>query len=149
MANYKDYIFVLWGDGFDEVAATIFITEFRKAGLRVKVVALTPRRLSGAHGLALGTDMFLEQARRVAHKALCVVLPGSTSRLAQLANDPRLSEFFNLARDNKARFIVGQVDNGDMADLLGGADADVASYPPKEELLEFAREVAGSLAGVG
>ena len=143
MANYKDYIFVSWGDGFDEVAATIFITEFRKAGLRVKVVALTPRRLSGAHGLALGTDMTLEQALRVADKAICVVLPGATSKIAQLTNDPRLSEFFSRARSGEARFIVGQVDNKDMAELMGGPD--VAVYPSRDELLEFAEDVAREL----
>ena len=145
MSKRNSIVFVLWGQGFDEVAAAIFITEFRKAGLQVKVVALTPRRLGGAHGLSLGTDMTLERALRVAHKAICVALPGSTSKLAQLTNDPRLGKFLNLARDNQARFIVGQADNGDMADLPDGAD--VVFYPAKEELVEFAERIVGELGG--
>jgi putative intracellular protease/amidase len=143
MSKRNSYVFVLWGQDFNEVAATIFITEFRKAGLRVKVVALTPRRLSGAHGLSLGTDMTLEQALRVADRAICVVLPGASSRIAQLANDPRLSEFFNLARSNGAQFITGQMDNHDMAELMGGPN--VAVYPSRDGMLEFAEEVAGGL----
>ena len=143
MSKRNSYVFVLWGQDFDEVAATIFVTEFRKAGIRVKVVALTPRRLSGEHGLALGTDMTLEQALRVANKAICVVLPGASSRIAQLANDPRLGEFFSRARSNRARFIVGQIDNRDMAELMGGPDVTV--YPFRDDLLEFAGDVAEEL----
>ena len=40
MTSADGVVFVLWGSQFDEAPATIFITEFRNAGLRVKVVGL-------------------------------------------------------------------------------------------------------------
>ena len=146
MSKRNNIVFVLWGQNFDEVAAAIFITEFRKVGLRVKVVALTPRRLGGAHGLSLGTDMTLEQALKAATKALCVVLPGSTSKLAQLTNDPRLSEFISLARNNQARFITAATNSSNMSDLLGG-NAEIITYPSPDALLEFAEDIAGEWGG--
>ncbi len=62
MPRTQDYVFVLWGDRFEEVAATIFVAELRQAGLRVKVVSLTRRRVNGGHGLALLPDLTLEEA---------------------------------------------------------------------------------------
>ena len=61
MTKPVQYVFVLWGKGFYEASATIFVTELRRAGLRVKVVGLTQRRTSGAFGLALVPDVTLDQ----------------------------------------------------------------------------------------
>ena len=47
MSQFGDYIFVLWGNGFDETTATIFITELRRVGLPVKLVGLSQRRSAG------------------------------------------------------------------------------------------------------
>ena len=43
MTISDSHIFVLWGNGFDEAMTAIFVTELRRAGLRVKVVGLTQR----------------------------------------------------------------------------------------------------------
>ena len=56
MSKPDNYIFVLWADKFEEVTATVFITELRKAGLRAKLVGLTRQQTSGAYGLALAPD---------------------------------------------------------------------------------------------
>ena len=38
MSRTRNYMFVLWADRFDESAATVFVTEFRIAGLCTKLV---------------------------------------------------------------------------------------------------------------
>jgi hypothetical protein len=148
MSKFSDYVFVLWGDQFEEVAATIFVTELREAGLRVKVVGLTPRRISGAYGLALVPDLTLDQALSLAAKAVCLVIPYRSRGLKRLKNDPRLRDFFSRVQANKARFVIGQLNGDDLANLdLFPISADnVVVYPDKEELVEFARELAGSLS---
>lgn len=100
------HIFILWGDRFEEAAAATFATEFRKAGLSVKVVGLHGLRSSGRHGLVLSSDLTLGDALALANKALCVVIPCSASTLKQIENDPRVADFFRLAQANQARFVV-------------------------------------------
>ncbi len=46
MSDYQNYVFVLWGEQFDELAAVVFVTELRDIGLCVKIVGLTLRRIN-------------------------------------------------------------------------------------------------------
>ena len=62
MSRTRHYMFVLWADRFDESAATVFVTEFRIAGLRTKLVSLVSHASAGAYGLALAPDLTLDQA---------------------------------------------------------------------------------------
>jgi hypothetical protein len=146
--KFHDYVFVLWGDKFEEAIATIFVTELREAGLRVKVVGLTPQRISGLHGLALVPDLTLDQALPLASQAMCLVIPNAASGLKRLKNDPRLREFFAIARANRAKFIIGSSGQADLADLGLGpiAEESLVVYPEHEGLVEFARELGGSLS---
>ena len=50
MPKANQYAVVLWGRGFEEVAAATFTTELWRAGFKVKVVGLTLRPAKGAHG---------------------------------------------------------------------------------------------------
>ena len=62
MSDTKKYVFVLWGDGFDEATATTFVTELREVGLPVKIVSLTAHQPKGKRGVALVSDLTLDQA---------------------------------------------------------------------------------------
>lgn len=147
VARMKRYVLVLWGDKFEETAATIFVSELRKAGLRVKVVGLTRQQTKGAHGLGLIPDITLEQALPLAHRTACVVLPCTLPVAQHLKNDPRLHDFLIRADANQARFVVGQLTETDLADLdLGLTIEQVTMYPESEDLVEFARDVASSLS---
>ncbi|NJN98486.1 MAG: DJ-1/PfpI family protein [Anaerolineales bacterium] len=75
MARHRDYVFVLWADQFEEAPATIFVTELREAGLRVKVVGATPAPISGLHGLALVPDLTLDQALTLLAQVICLIIP--------------------------------------------------------------------------
>jgi hypothetical protein len=152
MLKFDDYVFVLWGNQFDEATATIFVTELREAGLRVKVVGLTPRQINGAHGLALVPDLTLDQALPLAPQAICVILPYASRGIKRLRNDPRIREFFHLAyASNRAKFVVGQFNQAAIAKLgLFPVSADnVVVYPGSEDLVAFARQMAKSLLRTG
>ncbi len=146
----KDYIFVLWGDGFDEAVATIFVTELREAGLLVRVVGLTPRKISGARGLALVPDLTLDQALPLASQAICLIVP-STSRWSERYNsDPRLHEFFRQANSNQAKFVIGSFNEiiPTSRELLTLTSENVMVYPEIENIVKFARKTAKFLSSV-
>jgi hypothetical protein len=148
MLKAKDYVFVLWSDGFDEMVATAFVTELREAGLLVKVVGVTLRQISGAHGLALIPDLTLDQALSLAAQATCIVIPSRIGRRKRLSDDPRLRQFFEQASSNQARFITGRWYKTGLAglELPASVEGTVNIYPEMEDIVKFAREIAEQLA---
>lgn len=102
MAGNRDYIFVLWGRGFDEVAATFFVAEMRRRCLLVKVVGVGGSNWRGARGLAIVPDLLLDEALGLAAQANCVIVPCHDGYWRQLANDPRIPEFLAGAARNNA-----------------------------------------------
>jgi hypothetical protein len=143
------YVFVLWGDKFEERAATIFVAELREAGLRVKVVGLTPQQIHGWHGLALVPDLTLDQALSLAASTICLVIPYASPGIKRLKNDPRLADLFLQADAHQARFVLGQVSESELAEagLPPLSSEQVMIYPESEDLVGFARELAGLLVG--
>ena len=147
MSKLYDTIFVLWGDRFEEAAAAILITELRRAGLRVKVVGLSPQPINGLHGLGLWPDLNLDQALSMADQAVCLVIPCAAPNFKRFLNDPRLAEFFERAASNEVRFVVGyfDMDKTRISGLRLPAD-NTLFYPRREYLVEFARRLVGLLA---
>jgi hypothetical protein len=150
MPKSYEYVFVLWGDEFDEVPATVFVSELREVGLRVKIVGLSSQRMSGAHGLALVPDLTLDQALALAPNTICIIIPFASQGIRRLKNDPRLREFCDQAQANQAKFILGRLNETDIADLnlFPPCSTDVMVYPESENLVVFARDVAGLLSPV-
>jgi putative intracellular protease/amidase len=148
MPKSKDYVFVLWGSEFEEMTATIFVTELRRAGLWVKVVGLTRRRSNGVCGLALVPDLTLEEALPLACHTICVVIPCGWPNLKRLKNDPRLPDFFDQAHTNQAKFVIGPLREADLVKLkLFPITSDnVMVYPHQEDLVGFVHELAGLLS---
>lgn len=106
-ARPPQYIFVLWGDQFDEAAAVLAITQLREAGHCVKVVGLNGACVKGAHGLGLLADLTLDQALPLADQAIGVVIPCTITGLARVENDPRVGAFLRKVRGYGVRVIVG------------------------------------------
>lgn len=141
---------MLWGDKFEETTAIIFVTEMRKAGLRVKVIGLSPQRLCGAQGLVLVPDLTLEQALPLADNAICLIIPCASSGTSQLRDIPAWPDFCERACVNNARFVVGPLPETEITDLgLGNVFDKLVIYPDKRDLVEFARQVARSLSVIG
>jgi hypothetical protein len=148
MSKYRDYVFLLWGDGFDEAVATILVTELRKAGLRVKVVGLTPRQIGGAYGLALVPDLTLDQALPLASQAICLIIPSRLSWSKYLHNDPRICQLIEQANPGQTKLVVGTWDEPMQADLAlpENIEENVIIYPETEDIVEFARKTAKLLS---
>lgn len=147
MVNNNDYVFVLCGNDFEEAAASIFVSELREAGLRVKIVGLTAQRISSAHGLTLIPDLTLDQALPLASKTACLIIPYTSGGINRLKNDPRLREFCHQAYTNQTKLVVGQLNDIDIADLalFPANTTDIMMYPDHENLVTFARELVGLL----
>lgn len=147
MAKRTHYNFVLWADHCEETAATIFITELRKAGLRVKVVGLSRKQATGVFGMALVPDLTLEQALPLAAQTRCFIIPCSLQVAQRLKNAPHLQAFLDQARANRAKFVIGQTSGGHWDNLgLPAARDEVVVYPDSSEaLMIFARDMAASL----
>lgn len=144
----REYIFVLWADNFEEVAATVFVSELREAGLRVKIVGLTGLRSRGAHGLVLVPDLTLDQALPLACQASCLVIPCLASNFKSLKNDPRLPKFFEQIQSVQARFVINDSFSAELFDLTfrsGPAPERLLIYPDNQEMVSFARSLVGLL----
>ena len=148
MSKKGQYIFVLWGHKFDEIAATIFTCQLRRDGLRVKLVGLDSQRTIGSHGLGLIPDLTLGRALHLANKASCIVIPCGTTSIKPLANDPRVCGFFAQAQANNARFITSKADQFDTREwnTLSISEAAVLVYPENEELFGYIRGIVGILS---
>ena len=148
MSKPHGYIFVLWGDKFAEVTTTIFTCELREAGLKVRVVGLTPQPIQGRHGLALVPDIMLDQALLLATQVYCLIIPYASSSIQRLINDPRLCELFDQAQANQAKFVINKLNKTEFSNLIWlpeFGDEQILIYPTQAELAQFVRELAGIL----
>jgi hypothetical protein len=147
LSRIPGYVFVLWGDRFEEAEAAIFATELRRAGFPVKLIGLTGEWSTGVHGLALLSDMTLGEAMPLAPKATCIVLPCSVATAKRLQNDPRVLVFLEQANLNNAHFVIKQLDimeKSFVAKLTIPIDR-IRAYIESDDLSEFARSIARTL----
>ena len=134
-------ILVLWGQSFDEIAASIFVCELRRMGKRVKLVGLKHQHIAGQHGLTLVPDLSLGQALEAGKQTPCIIVPAPLAALQQFSYDPRLAELLQLAADNAALLVATASPSDDtphqtnLFDLL--TTLPMMAYPITEELLPF------------
>lgn len=140
----RDYIFVLWAPQFDEIAATIFITQLREAGLRVKVVSPVRQKMPGEYGVALFADYTIEKALRFAPQAITVVIPCGLKG-AKILQDARFFELFEQVHLNEAKFFISDMAEAELKKLdifPSSIDPDdFVVYPRHRQLVEFVRQV--------
>ncbi len=146
MSKQNEYIFVLWGNKFEEITAAIFVAELRKRGFLVKVVGLNPVPIKGANGLALTPDLMLGEALLLAAKTRGVIVPALAQDIAPFKNDPRLKYFLYRTCANQARMIIKGVDETDEAafELFPTTDR-LAVYTAAEDLPGFVHRLTGVL----
>lgn len=124
----------------------IFVTEFRKAGLRTSLVRAAGQSDTGANGLTLVPDMSIDESRALADRAACVVIPCNTPAIQQLRIDPRVGEFLDAALAGDVRLVVGQQAGG-LASLNGtAASAEITLYSDQQSVARLARRLAHQLA---
>lgn len=147
MAKTQDTCFVLWAERFDEAAAVLFVTEFRKAGLRTSLVRAGGQSDAGANGLALSPDMSIDQACALAHRAVCVVVPCDTPAVQQLRSDPRVGEFLDIAQASQSRLVTGQPADSSINWNQLERFASITRYSGRQNIQRVARRLACQLAG--
>lgn len=145
MANY---VFILWGDNFEEEVATIFATELRRTGVGVKIVGLTGLQATGVHGLVIAADLTLGQALPLADKAICVIAPCSAVTLQRSEDDPRLPQFFQRVLANQAHLVVSHssVLKQTSLNTFVTSTTKVTIYSESESLIDLACATAISLS---
>lgn len=138
-------VLVLWGQGFDELAASIFISELRQLGIRVKVVGLNMQQNTGQHGLALVPDLTLDKALRTAKRSCCIIVPATWAALQQFNYDPRLTKLLYIAMNNQALVLVAPPQPPQPANQqkqeLRLPTLTLLEYPDVEDLMTFVRKV--------
>lgn len=142
------HAFILWGDRFEEEVTTIFATELRRAGVSVKIVGLAGLKAPGVHGLVLSCDITLWDALPLAHQAVCIILPCSVATIKRIENDPRVHEFFKLALQNQAQFVIqhSEVITYLRSQGLAIFPTAFSIYTNGPDLIHFAHEIALRLA---
>lgn len=141
-------VLVLWGEYFDEVAATIFIVTLRQVGVAVRVVGVHGLLAAGRNGLGLHADIALSEVKPLLDRVSCLVLPCSRAAVKRLENDPRIHELFAGVAHNGAKIVVhdrGIIRHSVLHALLG-ADGDIVTYAPDDSLQTFVQEMAKGLA---
>lgn len=151
MAPPDKTVFVLWGEGSDELAAVTFVITLRAVGIPVKLVGVSGRKIRGAHGLALIPDYTLSQVGPLTHQAACVVIPCPAASLVRFSNDPRLGKFLYQAYVQRVQFLLQ--DLGVLASLLSlgvlplDSTPQIAIYPAADALLGFVTALGVGLLG--
>jgi hypothetical protein len=137
----QQIILVLWGQGFDEIAASIFVAELRRLGKRVRLVGLNSQHIAGQYGVTLLPDLPLGQALRTANRIRCIIVPAPLASLQQFSYDPRLAELLGIAMNHQALAVVAASPTESLHpqtnSLSQFAMLHLLPYPPNEELLSF------------
>lgn len=143
----QGYVFALWAEQFDETIATTFITEFRKLGLRAKVVGLDGNKAKGRYGLGLLIDMTLGEAVQLAEHAICIIVPCRRANLRRVSADPRLHILLALAFANNKCILITWQDT--LPDLIAQCQISAESiYQLPEDqraLLDMAERIGKML----
>ncbi len=147
MATRDGLVLVLWAPRFDELAATVFVTALREAGLKVKLVSLSRRFAGGSHGLGLVPDLSLEEALPLAGAVTCIVLPCGAGDVRRIAQDPRVRELLWLGQAYCATLVVRRGAEASLADLalISRGTGHLVSFSPGDDLLAFAAGLAAAL----
>jgi len=114
----RDAVFVLWGEGCDEVLAVAWVSRLRAEGRRVYLVGVSGRRTRGSYGVSVAPDIGLEEALGLVQKATLVIIPCGEDVLHLFHRDPRFDELLVLAEKSDAKIRTLSAARNDTKKLL-------------------------------
>ena len=97
--------YVLWGEYYDDLLATIFASALRQGGWRTRLVGLHGATHTGRHGNTLVADIALGEALRSNEAIVCVLAPCAPEQL-DTQRDGRLADLLVRADREGAVFIA-------------------------------------------
>jgi 4-methyl-5(b-hydroxyethyl)-thiazole monophosphate biosynthesis len=81
-------VLVPLAEGFEEIEAVAVVDVLRRAGIQVRMAGLTPGPVRGSHGIAIETDLELDQVDP--DELAMIVLPGGQPGTDRLCADERV-----------------------------------------------------------
>ena len=137
-------VIVLWGDRYDEMAATVFTSALRQRGLRVYLVGVDGPTSVGATGVMINVDRSFGQVARLIGQAICIVLPCDATALLRAENDPRFGPWLREIVQRNCRIVVqdAAVVHATAMRLLPITAGQVLVYGHQSDLPHFADELA-------
>lgn len=91
-------VYVFLAKGFEEMEAIAPVDVLRRAGVEVKMVGVTGKRVTGSHGISVNCDITIEEA--VFHELDGIILPGGLPGTTNLEADETVSKFIDFAAEN-------------------------------------------------
>ncbi|MBX3015365.1 MAG: hypothetical protein KF832_27845 [Caldilineaceae bacterium] len=139
--------FVLWGELFEEIPATIFTVSLRQVGLCVRVVGVNGLSAVGRNGMLIHADLSLNDIGPLLDQAACLILPCSRAAIKRLENDPRVHALLTRCAQHGAKFVVydRSVVNQSILHTLAIPRQDIVTYTQVDDLMALGRTVATSL----
>ena len=91
-------VYILLADGFEEAEALVPADLLRRAGAEVKLVGVTGQVVTGAHGIAVVSDLTVEQAQAEGMELL--VIPGGLPGVTNVAASAKAMELVEAASES-------------------------------------------------
>ncbi len=91
-------VYVFLAKGFEELEALAPVDVLRRAGVQVKTVGVTGKRVSGSHGISVNCDITIDEA--VFDELEGIILPGGLPGTTNLEADETVNKFIDFAAEN-------------------------------------------------
>ncbi len=91
-------VYVFLAKGFEELEALAPVDVLRRAGIEVKTVGVTGKTVSGSHGIAVKSDIYVDEA--VFDELEGIILPGGMPGTVNLEENETVQKFIDYAVNN-------------------------------------------------
>ena len=91
-------VYVFLAKGFEEIEALAPVDVLRRAGVEVKTVGVTGKRVSGSHGISVNCDITIAEASF--DELDGIILPGGLPGATNLEADQTVQKFIDFAAQN-------------------------------------------------
>ncbi len=98
-------VYVFLAKGFEELEALTPVDVLRRAGVEVKTVGVTGKRVTGSHGISINCDITADEAEF--ENLDGIILPGGMPGTVNLEKDETVIKFIDYAADNNK--IIGAI----------------------------------------
>lgn len=98
-------VYVFLAKGFEELEALAPVDVLRRAGIEVKTVGVTGKRVSGSHGISVNCDITIDEAD--IYELDGIILPGGMPGTTNLEANNAVQSFIDYAWDNDK--IIGAI----------------------------------------
>lgn len=98
-------VYVFLAKGFEELEALAPVDVLRRAGVTVKTVGVTGKRVSGSHGISVNCDIAIDDA--VFDELDGIILPGGMPGTTNLEENEIVNKFIDYAWENEK--VIGAI----------------------------------------